>query len=224
MRVGSGRTARAGPRAPGWLHGSHQDVRPRRRRRAGHHRVRHPAWSRSIRGLAISARSAAPAAGHSRRRAEDSRVPLSDLGFAGTHGRSLVDLATALASADPANETAPWSLHQLRHITHSLETGAVVGEVAREVGWSSRTLERQCTAVFGYGPATLRRILRFRRAVRLWDDGAPSASVAAAAGYADQPHLHREVRDLAGTTLATLRQDNGQKRSTDVPSGSVTVA
>lgn len=136
----------------------------------------------------------------------------------------MVDLATALASADPANETAPWSLHQLRHITHSLETGAVVGEVAREVGWSSRTLERQCTAVFGYGPATLRRILRFRRAVRLWDDGAPSASVAAAAGYADQPHLHREVRDLAGTTLATLRQDNGQKRSTDVPSGSVTVA
>ena len=96
--------------------------------------------------------------------------------------------------------------------------------MARQVGWSSRTLQRQCTAVFGYGPATLRRILRFRRAVRLLDDGAPPASVAAAAGYADQSHLHREVRDLTGMSLATLRQDNGQKRSTDVPSGSVTVA
>ncbi len=82
---------------------------------------------------------------------KNSRVLLSDLGFARTQGRSLVDLATALASADPANETAPWSLHQLHHITHSLETGAVVADVAREVGWSSRTLQRQCTAVFGYG-------------------------------------------------------------------------
>ena len=154
----------------------------------------------------------------------NSRVPLTELGIAGTQDRSLVELATALASDDPANETAPWSLPQLHHITDSLETGAAVADVAREVGWSSRTLQRQCTAVFGYGPATLRRILRFRRAVRLLDDGAPSAGAAAAAGYADQPHLHREVRDLTGMSLTTLRQDNGQKRSTDVPSGSVTVA
>lgn len=30
------------------------------------------------------------------------------------------------------------------------------------------------------------------------------AEVAAAAGYADQPHLHREVRAFAGTTVTTL--------------------
>ena len=138
--------------------------------------------------------------------------------------RSLVELATALASDDPAKETAPWSLRQLRHITDSFENGAAVTEVAHRVGWSSRTLQRQCTAVYGYGPAMLRRILRFRRAVRLLDDGTPTADVAATAGYADQPHLHREVRDLTGMSLATLRQGSGQKRSTDVPSGSVTVA
>ena len=112
----------------------------------------------------------------------------------------------------------------LRHITDSLDNGAAVTEWPATVGWSSRTLQRQCAAVYGYGPATLRRILRFRRAVRLFDDGASSADVAAAAGYADQPHLHREVRDLTGMSLATLRQDSAQKRSTDVPSGSVTVA
>ena len=61
-------------------------------------------------------------------------------------------------------------------------------------------------------------------ALRLLHDGESSAEVAAAAGYADQPHLHREVRDLTGISVATLRQDNGQKMSTDVPSGSVTVA
>jgi AraC-like DNA-binding protein len=154
----------------------------------------------------------------------NSRVALADLGVGASHDRSLVGLATALASGEPANETAPWSLPQLRHITGRLARGAAVADVASQIGWSSRTLQRHCGAVYGYGPATLRRILRFRRAVRLLDDGQSAAAVAAAAGYADQPHLHREVRDLAGMSVATLRQDNGQKMSIDVPSGSVTVA
>ena len=158
------------------------------------------------------------------RELRNNRVPLIELGFAGVQDRSLVELATALASGEPANETAPWSLPQLRHVTASLGQGAAVTDVARDIGWSSRTLQRQCAAVYGYGPATLRRILRFRRAIRLLDDGAPLADVASAVGYADQPHLHREVRGLTGMSLATLRQDNAQKRSTDVPSGSVTVA
>jgi AraC-like DNA-binding protein len=153
----------------------------------------------------------------------NARVPLTDL-VRCTRDRSLVELATDLASDEPANETAPWSLHQLHEITGRLGSGAAVADVARHVGWSSRTLQRQCTAVYGYGPATLRRILRARRAVRLLDDGASPADVAATAGYSDQPHLHREIRDLTGMPLATLRQDSGQKRSTDVPSGSVTVA
>ncbi len=40
-----------------------------------------------------------------------------------------------------------------------------------EIGWSGRTLQRQCGAVYGYGPATLRRILRFRRAVAMLRTG-----------------------------------------------------
>ena len=154
----------------------------------------------------------------------NSRVPLTELGIAGRHDRSLVELATALASDDPTNETAPWSLPQLRQITDRFGTGATVADVAGEVGWSTRTLQRQCAAVYGYGPSTLRRILRLRRAVRLLRQGASSAGAAAAAGYADQPHLHREIRGLTGMSVTTLRQDNTQKMSTDVPSGSVTVA
>ena len=150
------------------------------------------------------------------------RVPLSDLGF--SEHRSLVDVTTWLASGEPARETAPWSLQQLRGITDSLRDGATVADVARHAGWSSRTLQRQCSAVYGYGPATLRRVLRFRRAVALLDGGAATAHAAAAAGYADQSHMHREIRDLTGLSLAALRQGSGQKRSTEVPSGSVTVA
>jgi AraC-like DNA-binding protein len=102
------------------------------------------------------------------------------------------------------------------------DTTASVSVVARDVGWSSRTLQRQCAAVYGYGPAMLRRILRFRRAIRLLDDGLPNVEVASRAGYADQPHLHREVRELAGVPLSQV--SSGANRSTQLPSGSATVA
>jgi hypothetical protein len=56
----------------------------------------------------------------------------------------------------------------------------------------------------------LRRILRFRRAVRLLNAGTPYVEVAARAGYSDQPHLHREVRELAGLPLADLNPRIGR--------------
>jgi len=154
----------------------------------------------------------------------NARVPVSDLRSVPPRTRSLVELAAELASDGPRPETAPWPLPLLRHVTGRLAAGSAVTDVAREVSWSSRTLQRQCGAVYGYGPATLRRILRFRRAMRLLADGLPYADVAARAGYADQPHLHREVRDLAGVLPSALRQDSNAKRSTQLPSGSATVA
>jgi AraC-like DNA-binding protein len=153
------------------------------------------------------------------------RVPLRDLRAGFPRRGSLADLTATLLIDEPRPETAPWSLPLLRHITGRLAAGAPVGELARDIGWSSRTLQRQCTSVYGYGPATLRRILRFRRALRLLDDGLPYGDVAADAGYSDQSHLHREVRDLAGVPLAVVRQDfSGANRSTQLPSGSATVA
>jgi AraC-like DNA-binding protein len=116
----------------------------------------------------------------------------------------LVAVATELASRRERTETAPWSLDALRYVTTTLATGTPVEQVASDTGWSSRTLQRQCQAVYGYGPAMLRRILRFRRATVLLQAGRSPADVAAVAGYADQPHLHREVRAFAGTTLSTL--------------------
>jgi AraC-like DNA-binding protein len=155
----------------------------------------------------------------------DSRVPLADLGVATAQRGSLVELTTALASGESSSETAPWSMSLLGHVTRSFAGGAAVARVAEQIGWSSRTLQRQCGAVYGYGPATLRRILRFQRALQLIDVGASYAEAAAAAGYSDQPHLHREVRDLTGEALSSLRQiSSGANRSTQFPSGSATVA
>jgi len=153
------------------------------------------------------------------------RVPLAELRGGLPRHASLTDLATTLASQDPDAETAPWPLPVLRAVTSRLAAGFPVGEVAAEVGWSRRSMQRHSASVSGYGPAMLRRILRFRRAVVLLDRGLPPSEVAARAGYADQPHLHREMRSLAGVPLAAFRQDcSAANMSTQLPSGSATVA
>ncbi|CAG6399478.1 hypothetical protein SCOCK_910011 [Actinacidiphila cocklensis] len=47
-------------------------------------------------------------------------------------------------------------------------------------------------------------MLRLQRALAMARTGTPFARVAADAGYADQPHLSREVRSLAGIPLREL--------------------
>ncbi|MCW2516104.1 MAG: AraC family transcriptional regulator [Mycobacterium sp.] len=153
------------------------------------------------------------------------RIPLDELCTV-SPGPDLIEIAGRLASRPERHETAPWSLDSLRYVTATLALGTPVEQVARDSGWSNRTLQRQCQAVYGYGPAMLRRVLRFRRAVSQMRAGRSLADVAAAAGYADQPHLHREVRAFADTTATALASGyvRGAKRSTEVPSGSSTVA
>lgn len=151
----------------------------------------------------------------------NTRVDLRDLRTTGAD-RSLLQLTVALAAETPRAETTPWPLPVLRDVTRRLAAGDSATATARHAGWSSRTLQRQCAAVYGYGPATLRRILRFRRAVELIHTGMDTSAVAAHAGYADQPHLYREVRELAGVPLRQLSR--AANRSTDVPAGSSTVA
>lgn len=82
--------------------------------------------------------------------------------------------------------------------------GMSVGVVAARCGLSSRQLQRRSNAAFGYGPKTLHRILRMQQAVALARTGQPFASVATETGYADQAHLAREVRALAGVPLTAL--------------------
>ncbi|MDH6196157.1 AraC-like DNA-binding protein [Mycobacterium frederiksbergense] len=154
----------------------------------------------------------------------NTRVALRELRAIGSD-RTLQELAVTLAADPPRPETAPWSLATLEQVTRRLASGASVADTARQAGWSARTLQRQCAAVYGYGPAMLRRVLRFRRAMRLLHTGLTPAGVAASAGYADQPHLHREVRALAGVGIRQLGQpSSAANRSTEVPSGSSTVA
>jgi AraC-like DNA-binding protein len=80
----------------------------------------------------------------------------------------------------------------------------VVSDLATELGLSERHLQRRCRRAFGYGPKTLHQVLRFQRALRLARGGGRLADVAAVVGYADQAHLARETRRLAGVPLTDL--------------------
>jgi len=92
-------------------------------------------------------------------------------------------------------------------VVRRLAAGLGVAAVAEAVGLGERQLHRRCLDAFGYGPKTLARVLRMRRALRLARRGIPFAEVAAVAGYADQPHLAREVKALADVPLGRLLEE-----------------
>jgi AraC-like DNA-binding protein len=83
---------------------------------------------------------------------------------------------------------------------------APVAAVADRFGVSERQLRRRFVAAVGYGPKQLEGVLRLRRAIRQFEPGArvSAADVAVRAGYADQPHMTREMRRLAGVTPGEL--------------------
>jgi len=82
--------------------------------------------------------------------------------------------------------------------------GWTTAAIADRVGLSARQLQRRSSAAFGYATKTLHRVLRLQHALALVRDGARAADSAARAGYADQAHLARDVKDLAGVSLTRL--------------------
>ncbi|OXY91515.1 helix-turn-helix domain-containing protein [Streptomyces diastatochromogenes] len=141
----------------------------------------------------------------------DVRVELADLWPAARVRRlrdrieAAPDPATALEdiALDRAAQSPPPD-PLLRHLVECLETGRPVAATATELGIGARQLHRRCVTAFGYGPKTLARILRLQHALTLARSGVPYAETAARAGYADQPHLARDVRELSGVTLGEL--------------------
>jgi AraC-like DNA-binding protein len=81
-----------------------------------------------------------------------------------------------------------------------------VAELAAELGVGERQLHRRACVAVGYGPKVLERILRFRRFLALQDRHPEHglAQLAIEAGYADQSHLTRECRALAGVSPSRL--------------------
>jgi AraC-like DNA-binding protein len=83
---------------------------------------------------------------------------------------------------------------------------ATIPAVASAVSVSTRQLERLFDDRVGVGPKVFARVLKMQTAVRLLEQRhTPGAHIAALAGYADQPHLVRELRALCGVSPSALR-------------------
>jgi AraC-like DNA-binding protein len=82
--------------------------------------------------------------------------------------------------------------------------------MADRFGLSERQFRRRFVAAVGYGPKVLEGVFRLHRAIQGYlaaaQAGHPvgAAEVAVTVGYADQPHLVREMRRLAGITPSEL--------------------
>jgi AraC-like DNA-binding protein len=149
----------------------------------------------------------------------DIRVPLTDLWGEATAQR----LAERLASAASPEAAASVLDHAVAdrgrtaqapdplidelvamYKTPHPDVGTAVRYASRAMSVGERRLHRHCRAAVGYGPKMLERVLRFQRARRLARSTTSLALVAVLAGYADQAHLTRESRCLAGTTPSDL--------------------
>ncbi|HEY3501125.1 MAG TPA: helix-turn-helix transcriptional regulator [Polyangiaceae bacterium] len=81
-------------------------------------------------------------------------------------------------------------------------------EVAAAANVGERQLERLFHSHVGIAPKHYARIARLEHACRLLAESPrPQAELAAHAGYADESHLLRDFRDLAGATPAAIRAE-----------------
>jgi AraC-like DNA-binding protein len=133
----------------------------------------------------------------------DTGFPLEDV-----LGASWRDL-TARAAEEPPEAVLEAAFALLRQrprdprgtaLFAAAQGASSVAEIADALAVSTRTLhDRSCEAV-GLAPKRLLRILRLQRALEALAVSVGWADVAAQAGFADQPHLVREMRELLGET------------------------
>jgi AraC-like DNA-binding protein len=162
--------------------------------------------------LRFSPGSAPAALGVPAEALRNGRIPLSDV-WSPVVARRLAAALAETTSTEAAHRILEHTIAEHTNETRDrvatgvlrlLGSGTLIGPLADAIGLSERQLHRRCLAAFGYGPKVLHRILRFNRAVDLARTGLPFADTAHRLGYADQAHLAREVKTLAGVPLTTL--------------------
>jgi AraC-like DNA-binding protein len=110
-------------------------------------------------------------------------------------------VATRLAEARETQTEITWAYDRI-----IVSGGRIrISSLADRIGWSRKHLAGRFSNAIGVGPKTLSRIVRFNRALGLSrQDKSDWADIATDCGYADQAHLVREFRDLAGETPTAL--------------------
>lgn len=151
------------------------------------------------------------------------------LGLAALWGSSVDDLVEAMVTAGtPERALAFLQGHLLQQLRGAVPPDPLAGEavkalmpwrpvsvdaVAAYLALSASQLRRRCLRAVGTSPKALQRTLRFQGFLALAQAGAVAtgrrgtdgmAGLAVDVGYADQAHLSRECRRLAGLTPRQL--------------------
>jgi AraC-like DNA-binding protein len=98
---------------------------------------------------------------------------------------------------------APAELNALGRALVGAETAAAMGAAA---AMGPRRLQRWFARHVGLPPRYYLRLLRFQKAFEQVPDAASLADHAAASGFADQAHMAREFREMAGVPATTARR------------------
>lgn len=107
-----------------------------------------------------------------------------------------------LASATPPDREVATAMRWLSRFPESR-----VEQLSRWIGMSRRQLQRRFCAAVGYGPKMFQSVVRFQRLLNLScarHGYSNLAQLSMDAGYADQPHMNREVRRFSGIAPTTL--------------------
>jgi AraC-like DNA-binding protein len=120
---------------------------------------------------------------------------------AGRIGVALSFLASRQCSSLPHDPMVERVLALLSEAPHDR-----VEALANVIGLSDRHLRRRFLSSVGYSPKRFQRILRFQRLLALAKGQNPArlGHVAMLAGYADQAHMNREVREFADAQPSAL--------------------
>ncbi|MFC9392336.1 helix-turn-helix domain-containing protein [Streptomyces sp. NPDC057027] len=109
-------------------------------------------------------------------------------------------LARRYEAGPPVDAEVAWAWHRIV-AGHGLTR---IDGLADEVGWSRKRLWSRFRSQLGLPPKRAAKLVRFDHAAHRLVAGEGAAHVAADTGYADQSHLHRDVRALTGATPATV--------------------
>jgi AraC-like DNA-binding protein len=112
-------------------------------------------------------------------------------------------LARHLAEAPAPDREVNWAIGRL-----NADPGVRIDALARDIGWSRKHFGHRFRAATGVTPRAYGRLRRFERLMHSLTYGTRPhwADLAAAHGFADQPHLAREIRDISGLTPTMLLQ------------------
>jgi AraC-like DNA-binding protein len=162
-----------------------------------------------LRGLRLRTGAVAAVLGCPGTELRDLTVPLDAV----VQEQAAQEIAEAIWETRPPGSLFPVELdprvqHAVQFLWRSSEES--VTSVAEEVGVTERHLRRLLLDHTGLRPRSVQRVGRLQRFLRLADNEWPTTKLgvlAALAGYSDQAHLTREVRELAGMTPTALLGD-----------------